>query len=1118
MMKRNLKQALVKAVILGLVLVGRSGLAQETSQPDEIIPPSPTASGLGKYGEIPVSHFTGTAGVSVPIYDLPARGMSVPISLSYHTSGVKVDESASWVGMGWSLNAGGTITRSVKGLPDEGTNGLLSLYRQSEGLPLFNSNHVELEGNDPRYQATQEILNGTRDSEPDIFYYNFFGSSGQMVFDEEGNCTTVPYDNIQFVKTLSITNQEEWILKDGGGNTYYFGSNDGSGDGIEFARSNTSDPDPSDPPSAWYLTKIITARGGEITFQYVEKNLTTESESPDTYTWYLPVPLDPVTPLTPEWSNFLRTQTRYSGKSILRSISSEFGSVVISTSDDREDVQGGVLASEITAYDHTGVLVRSWDLAYGYESSHRERIYLRSIQERGVRGQSIKPPHTFDYYDHPSRELPPRFSKNQDYWGYFNGANNTHLVGPAYTTDPFTRELMFPPPITFADRDSRLAYTRIGALRRINYPTGGYTQLEYDINQATPPRNFLTDPVRKTLISARGETQVLEFDVDILQRISLQISFEDYREDDNFPRPLVTLEGLVGEEWTELRPPWRPSYPSLEDESYSDNIDLGVGQYRLVATSESCTTPPCNTPLGLPDDLYNTIVDLQYFNSPNGTSTINVGGLRVSRIVSHDGSEETNIKRYDYKPGILVSTPEYAYSFTKQFCVNQNEFPRCIEWNTTTGYKISSQSYAILGTSNGSHVIYPEVTEIHGDNAENGTIDYVYRVDGLGSGSMYKINAPFVLSDFEDYLNGQLVGQSVRRDDGQMLQQVANDYNDGGREVNYSSIGGMKILQNFIPDGESNPSGISFYYDRYEVQSKWVFMRSSSTRTYDPSDKKKYVETYTEYEYDPVHTNPTTTTTIKSNGRATIVRTLYPTDYEGADNPILTDMRTSYHMHDLPIEIIQKEGNATYDPITQQWSVSDLVTLGGQYTQYNRTPGGHILPGTQYQLETASRISDLGPLPLQPSSGNPEGQFDPVYYSDQPVVANRYDAQGNIIQRTTRDGVPTSFVWGYGGRYPVARILGLTFEELESALGIGFSPAGDVLSQAQIDLIKDDFPQAQVATYTFRPGFGISSMTDPNGLVTRYEYDQGGRLQYIIDHEDHILQQVEYHYANQNND
>lgn len=72
-----------------------------------IIPPSPNAAALGKFGSMPVSLHTGTPNISIPLYTLRGRELAVPISLDYHASGIKLEEVASNVGLGWSLSAGG---------------------------------------------------------------------------------------------------------------------------------------------------------------------------------------------------------------------------------------------------------------------------------------------------------------------------------------------------------------------------------------------------------------------------------------------------------------------------------------------------------------------------------------------------------------------------------------------------------------------------------------------------------------------------------------------------------------------------------------------------------------------------------------------------------------------------------------------------------------------------------------------------------------------------------------------------------------------------------------------------------------------------------------------------
>jgi hypothetical protein len=89
---------------------------------NDVVMPSANATAFGKYGDIPVGHFTGVPNISVPITTIQEGPLSLPISLSYHASGIKVAELASWVGLGWNLNFGGQISRSIIGAPDESNN------------------------------------------------------------------------------------------------------------------------------------------------------------------------------------------------------------------------------------------------------------------------------------------------------------------------------------------------------------------------------------------------------------------------------------------------------------------------------------------------------------------------------------------------------------------------------------------------------------------------------------------------------------------------------------------------------------------------------------------------------------------------------------------------------------------------------------------------------------------------------------------------------------------------------------------------------------------------------------------------------------------------------------
>jgi hypothetical protein len=83
--------------------------------------PSPNAASLGKYGEIPVGNYTGIPQVSVPLHTITAGDLQLPVSISYHAAGIKLEEIPSSVGTGWTLNIGGAITRSIRGNADKYT-------------------------------------------------------------------------------------------------------------------------------------------------------------------------------------------------------------------------------------------------------------------------------------------------------------------------------------------------------------------------------------------------------------------------------------------------------------------------------------------------------------------------------------------------------------------------------------------------------------------------------------------------------------------------------------------------------------------------------------------------------------------------------------------------------------------------------------------------------------------------------------------------------------------------------------------------------------------------------------------------------------------------------------
>lgn len=64
-----------------------------------------------------VNMFTGDFNYNIPLFNLPGPNGGYPVNLSYH-AGSTMEDEASWVGLGWNINAG-ALVRNKRGLPDE---------------------------------------------------------------------------------------------------------------------------------------------------------------------------------------------------------------------------------------------------------------------------------------------------------------------------------------------------------------------------------------------------------------------------------------------------------------------------------------------------------------------------------------------------------------------------------------------------------------------------------------------------------------------------------------------------------------------------------------------------------------------------------------------------------------------------------------------------------------------------------------------------------------------------------------------------------------------------------------------------------------------------------------
>ena len=174
--------------------------------------------------------------------------------------------------------------------------------------------------------------------------------------------------------------------------------------------------------------------------------------------------------------------------------------------------------------------------------------------------------------------------------------------------------------------------------------------------------------------------------------------------------------------------------------------------------------------------------------------------------------------------------------------------------------------------------------------------------------------------------------------------------------------------------------------------------------------------------------------------------------------------------------------------------------------------------GTAYptsQAEADTKTSGLA-LPTAALS------YDLQNNSVTEVTYDRYDSAGNLLQYTTKAGIPVAIIWGYQQTQPIAKIEGATYSQVSSLAATLISAAdldavdptkeGALISA--LDSFRTDPSMAnfQITTYTYDPSIGVTSITPPSGIRELYQYDAANRLQSVLDVNGNILKEYKYNY------
>lgn len=473
--------------------------------------PQPNVSNASTYGKIPVGLFTGTPNISIPLYEFQLKdNIQIPVNLNYHIYNVKPNNLPSEVGLGWNLECGGCITRTIKGLPDT-YDGLSDSSEHPFRAITTEQNLIVAARNEVQYPNSSVEV-------PDEFQFNFFGYSGSFIYNGETNTWMVQSDsNIKIEHTEMTYNQTASYIADPTRKFYdYLRSQHmffepdplqnriinsftlTTPDGNQYTFGGTTETDYNIPfkgfmnfptPVTWHLSKIITPTGHQIDFFYepmplqisgnMSFNISVDAifwETTMNYNYELLAPVQ-LTGIKDVTDNKILAQFHYSPSTQLP-YDSQYA---------WETCMDHGLATFFTQEKNFTLnqlnsikILDKIDYLFTYTKNTSERLKLRKLTETTQSGtQSI---YSLGYYNNP---LPNYNTGHYDNLGFYNGQDFSYY----FTKDFYTNAIDDSKQIAegkkytnkrLGDKNGKYATSEI--LKSITYPTKGRTEFIYEPN------------------------------------------------------------------------------------------------------------------------------------------------------------------------------------------------------------------------------------------------------------------------------------------------------------------------------------------------------------------------------------------------------------------------------------------------------------------------------------------------------------------------------------------------------------------------------------------------------------------------------------------------------------